>query len=453
MKKLYTMLTALVAAVAFNSCSVDNDPFITAGEDDYPRILNTELEETSGGKPSKLPTIDRTQNFTFEAIVTPTQFTTVSWFIDGEKVHEGNKIDMPMLAGDYDVKIVATTTKGLSTYRNCTLKVVPLEGDPALAAGAKNHWCQIGTTKVMAGTDLDGITQVFINNIECVDVVASEDGTSLSFDVTLKGLCGPGEYQMSVVKDGVRYGMGKVTVSEEPFKEDTAEKVLWEGDWQVTWDTPFKDLQEQAKAWFADGTWKEGTTIRVYVNGNGQGTVATAWWNNPFTGIDGEANRGDLPISSDTKYLEFTFTDKSEAMFNNQDGMFIVGNGYNISKITMLVSENVVWEGNWVVTWDTPFKELQNQAKDFFANGTWKEGTTLLVTALGSEGGQGTVATAWWNNPFTGIDGEANRGDIPFTEDKVYEFIFTDKSADHICNQDGMFLVGNGYTITKIAYK
>ena len=441
------MLTALVAAVAFNSCSVDNDPFITACEDDYPRILNTELEETSGGKPSKLPTIDRTQNFTFEAIVTPTQFTTVSWFIDGEKVHEGTKIDMPMLAGDYDVKIVATTTKGLSTYRNCTLKVIPLEGDPALAAGAKNLWCQTSNVKTIAGTDLNGITEVYINGAKCDGVVA-DDGT-ITFVVPALP---DGDYQMVVVKDGVKYGMGKVTVNAEPFKEASGEKTLWEGEHVVTWDTPFKDLQQLAIAWFADGTWKEGTTIRVYVNGNGQGTVATAWWNNPFTGLEGEANRGDRFFSGDLP-LEFTFTDVSGPKITAEDGMLIVGNGYKITKITMLVAETVVWEGQYEVTWDTPFNHLQQQAMSFFADGTWKEGTTLIVYVSAQQGAQGTVATAWWNNPFTGLDGEANRGDRFFSGDLPLEFEFTDVSGPKITAEDGMLLVGNGYIVTKVAYK
>lgn len=441
------MLTALVAAVAFNSCSLDNTPFITAGEDDYPRILNTELEETSGGKPSKLPTIDRSQNFTFEAIVTPTQFTTVSWFIDDELVHEGTKIDMPMLAGDYEVKIVATTTKGLSTYRNCTLKVITLEGDPTLAAGAKNLWCQTSTVKTINGNNLNGITEVYINGVKCDGVVA--DDATVTFVVPALP---DGDYQMVVVKDGVKYGMGKVTVNAEPFKEDTAEKVLWEGDWAVTWGTPFNALQEKAKTWFADGTWKAGTTIRVYVSGNGQGTVATAWWNNPFTGIDGEANRGDVAISGD-QVLEFTFTDVSGPKITAEDGMLIIGDGYSISKITMMVSEVVLWEGEWQVTWGTPFAELKEQAAELFDNGTLAPGKTIIATVSGN-GGQCALTSAWWNNIITGIDGEANRGDITVDGDnQVIEWVLTDVSGPKVKAEDGMLIVGDGYTITKVAVK
>lgn len=46
-------------------------------------------------------------------IVTPAHYTTVTWYIDDEQVAEGLKIDVPVLAGDHIVKVVATTTKGI----------------------------------------------------------------------------------------------------------------------------------------------------------------------------------------------------------------------------------------------------------------------------------------------------------------------------------------------------
>ena len=63
------------------ACSNDDDPFFTASEDDAPRILNTDIPEGKGGEPGVLKNIDRTQNFTYEAIVTPVNYTTVSWLI------------------------------------------------------------------------------------------------------------------------------------------------------------------------------------------------------------------------------------------------------------------------------------------------------------------------------------------------------------------------------------
>ena len=114
--KIKNILTACLVccgfAAALTSCSSDDDPFFTAGEDDAPRILNTDIPEGTGGVPGVLNTIERTTNFTFEVIVTPVDNTTVKWYIDDELVAEGLKIDIPLLAGTHTLKIVATTTNG-----------------------------------------------------------------------------------------------------------------------------------------------------------------------------------------------------------------------------------------------------------------------------------------------------------------------------------------------------
>ena len=75
---------------ATTACSSDEDPFFTANENDAPRILNTDIPEGKNGEPATLMNIERTTNFTYEAIVTPANYTTVTWFIDDEQVAEGS---------------------------------------------------------------------------------------------------------------------------------------------------------------------------------------------------------------------------------------------------------------------------------------------------------------------------------------------------------------------------
>ena len=80
---------ALPVGVMLSSCSSDNDPFFTANEDDYPVILNPDLvtnEEWKNGEPPVLTTINRKENFVYEAIVTPAHYTTITWFIDDVQV-------------------------------------------------------------------------------------------------------------------------------------------------------------------------------------------------------------------------------------------------------------------------------------------------------------------------------------------------------------------------------
>ena len=118
LKYLAACLLGCGMVTAISSCSED-DPFFSAGENDAPRILNTDIPEGEGGEPGVIMDIQRTQNFEFEVIVTPARYTTVTWFIDDEQVAEGLKINVPVLAGDHILKIVATTTKGLTASRTC----------------------------------------------------------------------------------------------------------------------------------------------------------------------------------------------------------------------------------------------------------------------------------------------------------------------------------------------
>ena len=130
MRHAITVIGYCLLVICFAACSSDDDPFFTADENDYPRILNTDIPEGTEGNPGVIATIERTQNFTFEVMVTPVNYTTVTWFIDGVQVAEGLTIDVPVRVGEHIVKIVARTTKGLETSRTCKLVVIPLATDP-----------------------------------------------------------------------------------------------------------------------------------------------------------------------------------------------------------------------------------------------------------------------------------------------------------------------------------
>lgn len=313
-------------AAVFTACSSDEDPFFTASENDTPRILNTDIPEGKGGEPGVIANIERTENFTFEVMVTPVSYTTVTWFIDDEQVAEGLKIDVPVLAGDHILKIVATTTKGLSTSRTCKLTVRPLVSDPELATDAKSRWLTIGSTKTIDCANVSSVAKVFIGKTEATNV--SYSNNQLTFDVPAME---EGVY-MIIIQDaeGMKYGCGTVTVSNDEYVDPgIKETVVWEGSFDVTWDTPFKELQTEMI-----NLVEAGAVLQVYVSGEGQGTAATAWWTNLVTGGSGDEGRGDTPISGDM-VLEFPISELSMQLLAEQDGFFMVGNGYTLTKITV----------------------------------------------------------------------------------------------------------------------
>ena len=307
---------ALAGTSTLSSCSSDDEPYFTASEDDNPRILNTDLADSK---------IDRKTNYKLEIKVTPVHYTTVTWLLDGTKIAEGTTIDQPLPIGNHELKIVATTTKGKSTSRTLKVTVTPAADDPALGTNASELWVAPGAeTTIHKCKNLGIVAKVMVGGKEVAFEVL-EEGTALK--LTAPTGLENGDYDITLVDgEGNLFPGGTIKVTTEP--RPSMETTLWEGEFAVTWDTPFKDLKDTFLS-----KVKAGTILRVYVDGKGQGTAATSWWNNILTG-KGDPERGDIPVDGPATW-KFELTDLSIQLLTEQQGLFIVGNGYTVKKVTI----------------------------------------------------------------------------------------------------------------------
>ena len=307
---------ALAGTSTLSSCSSDDDPYFTVSEDDNPRILNTDLADSK---------IDRKTNYKLEIKVTPVHYTTVTWLLDGTKIAEGNTIDQALPVGIHELKIVATTTKGKSTSRTLNVTVTPAADDPALGTNAVELWVAPGAeTTIHNCKNLGTVTKVMVGGKE-VAFEVFEEGTALKL-TTPTGLEN-GDYDITLVDgEGNQFSGGTIKVTTEP--RPSMENTLWEGEFAVTWGTPFDALKDTFLS-----KVKAGTILRVYVDGKGQGTATTSWWNNLLTG-KGDPERGDIMVNGPATW-EFELTDLSIQLLTEQNGLFIVGNGYTVKKVTI----------------------------------------------------------------------------------------------------------------------
>ncbi len=313
---LFAISFALAGTATLSSCSSDDEPYFTVSEDDNPRILNTDLADSK---------IDRKTNYKLEIKVTPVHYTTVTWLLDGKQIAEGNTIDQTLPVGNHTLKIVATTTKGKSTSRTLNVTVTPAADDPALGTNAVELWVAPGAeTTIHKCKNLGTVTKVMVGGKEVAFEVL-EEGTALK--LTAPTGLENGDYDITLVDgSGVQFPSGtiKVTTEARPSMENT----IWEGEFAVTWDTPFSELKDTFLS-----KVKAGTILRVYVDGNGQGTAATSWWNNILTG-KGDPERGDILVDGPATW-KFELTDLSIQLLTEQNGLFIVGNGYTVKKVTI----------------------------------------------------------------------------------------------------------------------
>ncbi len=307
---------ALTGTSTLSSCSSDDDPYFTVSEDDDPRILNTDLADSK---------IDRKTNYKLEIKVTPVHYTTVTWLLDGTQIYEGTTIDQTLPVGNHELKIVATTTKGKSTSRTLKVTVTPAADDPAVGTNASELWVAPGAeTTIHNCKNLGTVTKVMVGGKEVAFEVL-EEGTALK--LTAPTGLENGDYDISLVDgEGVQFPGGTIKVTTEP--RPSMETTLWEGEFAVTWGTPFEALKETFLS-----KVKAGTILRVYVDGNGQGTATTASWNNILTG-KGDPERGDIMVTGPATW-EFKLTDLSIQLLKEQWGLILVGDGYTVKKVTI----------------------------------------------------------------------------------------------------------------------
>lgn len=317
MMMLFAMSFALAGTATLSSCSSDDDPFFTVSEDDNPRILNTDLADKM---------LDRKTKLNLEIKVTPVHYTTVTWLLDGKQIAEGTTFDQTLPLGDHELKIVATTTKNKTTSRTLKVTVIPAADDPALGTNAVELWVAPGAeTTIHNCKNLGTVDKVMVGGKEVAFEVL-EEGKALK--LTAPTGLENGDYDITLVDgSGVQFPCGtiKVTTEARPSMENT----IWEGEFAVTWGTPFDALRETFLS-----KVKAGTILRVYVDGKGQGTAATNWWNNILTGKGGDIERGDFMVDGPATW-KFELTDLSIKLLTEQDGFLLVGNGYTIKKITI----------------------------------------------------------------------------------------------------------------------
>lgn len=318
MMMLLAMSFALAGTATLSSCSSDDDPFFTVSEDDNPRILNTDLADKK---------LDRKTKLNLEIKVTPVHYTTVTWLLDGTQIYEGTTIDQTLPIGNHELKIVATTTKNKTTSRTLKVTVIPAADDPALGTNASELWVAPGETTTIRNCKnlVEHVQKVLIAGKEAAFEVLDE-GKALK--VTAPSGLANGDYDITLVDgSGVEFPCGKIKVTTEP--RPSMETTLWEGEFAVTWGTPFEALKETFLS-----KVKAGTILRVYVDGKGQGTATTASWNNILTGKGGDIERGDIMVDGPAKW-EFKLTDLSIQLLKEQWGLILVGNGYTVKKVTI----------------------------------------------------------------------------------------------------------------------
>ena len=403
-------MSLALAVTAFAACT-EKETFSTASGDDYPRIIDPVFPDWTDGVKPVVANISRDADFSMTLTVTPADYCTVRWYLDGEIVGEGKEIELGLMAGTYDFKVEVSTEAGYSTSREGLVQVNPLDGDPWADKISFERITAPGAAAVLYGNNLEKVSRIVIGSHTVTEPTLIEGGLSYTVPADLED----GTYRIILVDtEGNEFGGDLLTVSSDVLITSGAGRTGAGKEWVMTGINMNK--------------------IASLTIGNRKVTEFSSRTPTEIVLTCPELEVGEYILTG-------TASDGSAVMFYSESG--------NTTETTVILSSStVLWEGHHYVSWDlpddNPNKKFDLIGKDVFA--TIKAGSVLSIhysLEPDAEYHQIQTDTAWW----TELPGTA-KADL--TENGIHTITLTQEALDLIQAQDGFICVGHGYYVDMV---
>ena len=416
MKTKIFLFAALAVCVCLSSCKKD-EPFDTQDANDAPQILVP--YETKSGTISyscenpDVPLHD-------SVVVIPSQYTTVNWYLDGQLVWTGTKINMCFPAGTYAVTIEAVTTAGKRTERKGSLTVKPYDTDPFSGASAIGRHVAAATNVVLEGKNLSKVHKVILaNDLYSKDVECTLDPTAQT-DAALT-------IALPDLKDGKYYVR---------FQDDSG-KTYGSDDLEVHHNaivTTGYDAFFPNKVWEIGGVNLQSVAL---VKVDGVEITPTA-----VTATTMTLTAPNMPYNTNHR-LSMRNADGSEVLFATAKGA--------VAEVEVTCTDQVnLWIGPVAIDWDA---ELVKVTKAQMAEIAADDTIYVYFETPAAEYHAFRITTPWWGTPATletdlvmQIDGFDNY-ESPFV------FVYDQRCKGIVEERGAMSIVGFGVTVNKITYK
>ena len=409
MKKYLIYLAVL--AVVFASCE-KNTPFDTQSPDDEPLILKPYNESGTGSFTYNLGNPDTPL---FDSVtVTPSNYTTVNWYLNGLLVFTGLKIEMTFPTGSYELSIEAVTTAGKRTERKGSVTVSPYDTDPYSATPAAGRHCVPGNPTTLEGSNLTQVDKVLLTKDifgkEVVNTITPEAGaTDTQLAIVLPETQDGCYYVRFKNAEGKIFGAGDINVHNASVALSGYSEFVPGTEWTITG----VKLENVASVKLDETVITELTKTATSIT---------------FTAPNAEVGDHKLSIKN---------ADGSSVYFITADGL--------VETVTAMVSaETTIWEGSCVINWGDSKVELTTEMmKDV------PVGSTIYVyfNVPDAEYHALRITDDWWSHDLLpqvdGMEGKPN----------PYTFVY-DEAGKEAVDQTGKALVtGFGLEITKISFK
>ena len=412
----------LIAALAFTfTACEDNTPFDTQSPDDAPLIL-IPYESTTG-------TITMTQSnpetpCADSVVVTPSAYTTVNWYLNGQHVFTGTKLDKCFPSGQYDLVIEAVTQAGKKTSRTGTFVANPYPTDPYSAAPAGGRHMVPGIATSIDGVNLATITAFEltedIEGLNVVETITPTAATDTRLEFVLPEMADGAYYIRLKDNAGKRYGANLLNVHNSSVVLSGFDVFVPGEEWTISG----VKLENVASVTIDETVISELTATETSVT---------------FTAPAAEPGNHTISMKN---------ADGSDVLFTTAEGL--------VTQVTTFVSdETVLWEGPEYLLWNENRVRVENTDMAVVPVGA----TIFIYYEYLPEGHEGyidngapnvyhkmKVMTAWWTDLFPEFD-------VTDATPNPYSFVYTDDMKALVDGQNAFCVTGWGLYINKITFK
>lgn len=421
MKAKYLLLLAAMT-FSFIACEKQT-PFDTQSPDDEPLILKPYNESGTGSftyllASPETPLLD-------SVTVTPSAYTTVNWYLDGQLVYTGTRIEMCFLAGKYDLLIEAVTDAGKRTTRTGTVTVSPNPTDPYSAAPAAGRHMVPGVTSVLEGANLAGVAEIALTSdvfgVQVVQTIVPTTATDTRLEFVLPEMADGAYYVRLKDASGLRYGADQISVHNSSVALSGFEELVPGAELVIT------------------GVGLDNVTSVTIDAVSITELVATG-----------------TTVTFTTPELEVGEHTISMKNADGSDVLFITSEGAVTQAKTIVSAETTLWTGPVSIKWDAErvkvtseqmavipegttiyvyFEKLPENDPDYYEGSEYKYYHALRIT------------TPWWDGYDLVAQMEMGDATSPFS------FTYDADCKNKVETCGAMSLVGWGLNITKITYK
>lgn len=404
------LLYIAALALCFVACE-KQEPFDTQDPNDDPLILKPYNESGTGSFTYDLANPDTP--LLDSVTVTPSAHTIVNWYLDGQRVYTGTRIEMTFPAGKYALTIEAVTSAGKRTERTGSVTVHPYATDPYAAAPAGGRHMVPGLEMAIDGANLDKVKTIELTkdlfSNEVVATATPSYKAAAQLKVTLPAT-EDGEYYLRFEDEaGAKFGSEKVSVHNGAVALDGFASFV-PGD---TWTITGVNLQSVASVKVDEITITELIVTETSVT---------------FIAPTAEVGEHTLSMAN---------ADGSAVLFVTNEG--------TLSEVKTIVSaETTLWEGSVVIDWNADLLRVSAaQLADV------PEGATILVYYTVPEAEYHALRItnpAWSDDYLAQVDGMGS-------QPNPYTFTFDAGCKALASGGNDFCVVGFGLQITKITYK